>query len=237
MPSVPPSPARLHALVPCAGSGVRAGAGGAKQYVAIAGRSMVAHTLAALCAVSRLDRILVVLAPDDSGFAALDDVPSDERLTIVRCGGATRAATVAAGLRELARLGAAAGDWVLVHDAARCLVRAQWIDALVDACVDDPVGGLLALPVSDTLKREADGRVAATVSRQGMWQAQTPQMFRLGVLGDALARAGDDSTDDASAIESMGLAPKLVACSAENFKVTHAGDFAMAAALLEARSR
>ena len=237
MLSDPPSSVRLHALVPCAGSGIRASATGAKQYVEIAGRSMVAHTLAALCTVSRLDRIVVVLAPDDRRFAALGDVPTDRRLTVARCGGATRAATVAAGLRELARLGAQADDGVLVHDAARCLVRAEWIDALVDDCIDDPVGGLLALPVSDTLKREADGRVAATVSRQGMWQAQTPQMFRLGVLSEALARAGADATDEASAIESIGLAPKLVACSAENFKVTHAGDFAMAAALLEGRLR
>jgi len=237
MPSDPPASVRLHALVPCAGSGVRAGTAGAKQYVEIAGRSIVAHTLAALFAVARLARIVVVLAPDDSRFAALTDVPADPRLVVARCGGATRAASVAAGLGELARLDAKADDWVLVHDAARCLVRAAWIDSLVDACIDDPVGGLLAAPVSDTLKREEGGRVAATVSRQGMWQAQTPQMFRLGMLSDALARAGRSATDEASAIEAMGLAPKLVACSAENFKVTHASDFAIAAALLGARVR
>ncbi len=237
MPSDPPSTVRLHALVPCAGSGVRAGSGGGKQYVAIAGRSVVSHTLAALAEVKRLDRILVVLAPGDTRFAALVDVPVDPRLFAAHAGGATRAATVVAGLAELARLGAAADDWVLVHDAARCLVRAAWIDALIDACVDDPVGGLLALPVSDTLKREADGRVAATVSRDSLWQAQTPQMFRLGVLSEALVRVGASATDEASAIEAMGLAPKLVACSAENFKLTHPGDFAMAAALLEARAR
>ena len=237
MPSDPSSSVRLHALVPCAGSGVRAGSSAAKQYVEIAGRSMVGHTLAALVAASRLDRILVVLAPDDTRFALLTDVPVDPRLVVARRGGATRALTVAAGLDELARRGAAADDWVLVHDAARCLVRAEWIDALVDACIDDPVGGLLALPVSDTLKREAGGRVAATVSRDGMWQAQTPQMFRLGGLSEALARAGESATDEASAIEAMGMAPKLVACSAENLKVTHAGDFAIAAALLGARAQ
>ena len=227
MPSDPSSSVRLHALVPCAGSGVRAGSSAAKQYVEIAGRSMVGHTLAALVAASRLDRILIVLAP----------IPVDPLLVVARRGGTTRALTVAAGLDELARRGAAADDWVLVHDAARCLVRAEWIDALVDACIDDPVGGLLALPVSDTLKREAGGRVAATVSRDGMWQAQTPQMFRLGVLSEALARAGESATDEASAIEAMGMAPKLVACSAENLKVTHAGDFAIAAALLGARAQ
>ncbi len=228
---------RFHALVPCAGSGVRARAAEAKQYVAIAGRSMVAHALTALFAVSRLARVLVVLAPGDSRFAALADVPRDPRLCIARCGGATRAGTVAAGLDELVRLGAAADDWVLVHDAARCLIRAEWVDALVDSCIGDPVGGLLAVPVSDTIKREVAGRVDATVPRQGLWQAQTPQMFRLGTLGQALGRAGAGVTDEASAIEAMGLAPRLVACSAENFKVTHAGDFAIAAAVLGARAR
>ncbi len=227
---------RLHALVPCAGSGVRAGAAGAKQYVEIAGRSMVAHTLAALFAVSRLARVLVVLAPDDGRFAALSDVPRDRRLCIARCGGETRARTVAAGLDELARLGAAADDWVLVHDAARCLVRTEWVDGLIDACIDDPVGGLLAAPVSDTIKREAAGRVEATVPRWGLWQAQTPQMFRLGTLSDALSRAGSSATDESSAIEAMGLAPRLVACSAENFKVTHAADFSTAAAILGAHA-
>ncbi len=235
MPPLHPISGRLHALVPCAGSGVRAGSAAAKQYVEIAGRSMIGHTLAVLVAVSRLDRILVVLSPDDTRFAALTDLPADARLAVARRGGATRALTVAAGLDELARLGAAADDWVLVHDAARCLVRAEWVEGLIDACRDDPIGGLLALPVSDTLKRDADGRVAATVPRQRMWQAQTPQMFRLGVLTDAMARAGEGATDESSAIEALGLAPRLVACSAENFKVTHAGDFAIAAALLEAR--
>ncbi|MEO8835608.1 MAG: 2-C-methyl-D-erythritol 4-phosphate cytidylyltransferase, partial [Caldimonas sp.] len=106
-----------------------------------------------------------------------------------------------------------------------------------DACVDDAVGGLLALPVADTLKRAAEGRVAATLPRDGVWQAQTPQMFRLGMLADALAGAGDTVSDEASAIEHAGFAPRLVPGSAENFKVTHAGDFAIAAALLEARAR
>ncbi len=236
MPSESSSAVRFHALVPCAGSGVRAGSAGAKQYVEIAGRSMVAHTLAALVGVTRLTRLLVVVAPDDARFEQLADVPADPRLAVAHRGGATRAATVAAGLDELARLGAAADDWVLVHDAARCLVRTEWIDALIDACRDDAVGGLLAEPVSDTLKRDADGRVAETVPRLNMWRAQTPQMFRLGVLSEAIAKAGEGATDESSAIESMGLSPKLVACSSENFKVTHPSDFSVAAALLGARA-
>ncbi|MEO6362683.1 MAG: 2-C-methyl-D-erythritol 4-phosphate cytidylyltransferase [Caldimonas sp.] len=227
--------ARIHALVPCAGSGLRAGAERAKQYVVIAGRPMVAHTLAALAAVERLVLTMVLLAPGDDDFARYVALPCTERFRLARCGGTTRAATVAAGLAELADHGASPDDWVLVHDAARCLVRPAWIDALIDACRGDSVGGLLATPVADTLKREEGGRAAATLSREQVWQAQTPQMFRLGLLADALARAGPTVTDEASAVEAMGLKPLLVPAPAENFKVTRAGDFAIAAAILEAR--
>ncbi len=235
-PSMPTSPnrRRLYALVPCAGSGVRAGAAVAKQYVEIAGRPLVAHTLAALVAVPRLSRILVVIAPEDQRYDGLAGLPDDPRIALARCGGSTRATTVAGGLAKLAGLGATANDWVLVHDAARCLIRTEWVDALVDACKNDGIGGLLALPVGDTLKRAEGDRAVATLARDDIWQAQTPQMFRFGVLADALARS-PEATDEASAIEAVGLRPKLVTGSAENIKVTHPGDFAMAEALLARR--
>jgi 2-C-methyl-D-erythritol 4-phosphate cytidylyltransferase len=235
MPTSPSSRRRLFALVPCAGSGVRAGATVAKQYVEVAGRPLVAHTLAALVSVPRLSRILVVVAPDDAYYEGLTGMPSDPRLSLARCGGATRAATVAAGLAKLAGLGAEPNDWVLVHDAARCLVRAEWIDALVDACRGDGIGGLLALPVADTLKKSEGDRAVATLSRDDVWQAQTPQMFRLGVLAEALGRT-PGATDEAAAIEAIGLRPKLVPGSAENIKVTHPADFAIAEALLARRA-
>ena len=220
--------------MPCAGSGTRAGGGTPKQYVEVAGRPLVAHTLAALARVARLERILVVVAREDRRLEALPI--DDARVSVARCGGATRAASVAAGLAELARLGARPDDWVLVHDAARCLVRAEWIDALIDACLADPVGGLLALPAADTLKEAgAEDRVTATLPRERIWQAQTPQMFRLGVLADALSRADEGATDEAAAIEATGLQPKLVVGSPANIKVTHPEDFAIAAALLGAR--
>ena len=231
----PPSIRRLYAIVPCAGSGVRAGAALPKQYVELAGRPLVAHTLTALAGVQRLSRILVVVAPEDAHYESLAGLPSDPRLSLARCGGSTRAATVAGGLAKLAGIGATANDWVLVHDAARCLVRAEWIDALVDACRSDGIGGLLALPVGDTLKRADGDRAVATLVRDNVWQAQTPQMFRFGVLADALARS-PEATDEASAIEAIGLRPKLVRGSAENFKVTHADDFAIAEALLVRRA-
>ncbi len=227
-----PSP-RLHALVPCAGVGERAGTGGPKQYERLAGQSVVAHTLAALASVARLHSTLVVLSANDTLF---EQAAPDYTGRVARCGGSTRAQTVTNGLQALRDAGAADDDWVLVHDAARCLVRAEWIDTLIDACLDDTVGGLLALPLADTMKDERDGRVAATVPRTNKWQAQTPQMFRLGMLRDALAAAGDAVTDESSAIEAFGHAPQLVRGSLENFKLTYPADFALAERLLRTRS-
>jgi 2-C-methyl-D-erythritol 4-phosphate cytidylyltransferase len=227
------TPSDLYALVPCAGVGERAGAGGPKQYAPLAGQSLVAHTLHALSQVKRLKRTLVVLSPQDTEFES--HAPSFAGW-VAKVGGTSRAETVANGLADLVQRGARPDDWVLVHDAARCLIRPEWIDALIDACADDAVGGLLALPLADTLKSEAGGRVADTVDRRHKWQAQTPQMFRLGALRDALAHAGPGVTDDASAIEAMGYAPKLVQGAFENFKITYPGDFALAERLLRTRT-
>ena len=225
---------RLFALVPCAGVGERSGAQGPKQYALLAGRPLVAHTLAALGAVRRLATMLVVLSPGDTQFE--QQVPGFGGW-VARVGGAMRADSVANGLNVLAERGAAAHDWVLVHDAARCLLRAAWVDALIDACIDDAVGGLLALPVADTLKAEREGRVTATIDRRALWQAQTPQMFRLGLLREALSRSTDGITDEASAVEALGHAPKLVAAPLENFKLTYPADFELAEQLLKARAR
>ena len=229
------TPARCYGLVPCAGTGVRAGGDGPKQYRPIAGRPMVAHTLGALATVPRLAATLVVLAPDDQRFER--EVPqwAGDRAWLARCGGATRAASVGNGLAELARRGARDADWVLVHDAARCLLRAAWVERLIDACIDDAVGGLLALPIADTLKQSDGGRAGATVERAGKWAAQTPQMFRIGALRAALAQTGDVVTDEASAIEASGQRPLLVAGALENFKLTWPEDFELAERLLRGR--
>jgi 2-C-methyl-D-erythritol 4-phosphate cytidylyltransferase len=226
---------RCYALLPCAGVGSRSGAAVPKQYVPIAGRAMVAHTLAALAGVTRLAATLVVLAPDDEVFEQQVPGFAGERGWVCRRGGAQRADTVAGGLAELLERGAGAHDWVLVHDAARCLVRAEWVDRLIDACLPDEVGGLLALPVADTLKRAEGGRVAETLPRSDKWAAQTPQMFRIGALRDALQRAGTAVTDDASAIEAQGLRPLLVEGDAANLKVTWPSDFMLAERVLAAR--
>lgn len=226
---------RCFALVPCAGSGQRAGPGGPKQYRMVAGQPVVAHTLAALRAVPRIAATLVVLSPGDDRFEQLI-APPHEATWVARCGGDTRAASVAAGLDELLARGAQPHDWVLVHDAARCLVTPALIDRLIDACWADEVGGLLALPLADTLKAASpDGRIAATLDRSGKWAAQTPQMFRLGLLRPALAQAGEAVTDEASAIEALGHAPLLVRGALDNFKLTWPEDFALAERLLAGR--
>ena len=234
-----PELTRCFALVPCAGVGRRAGVGGPKQYAALAGRTVVAHTLAALAAVPRIHQTLVVLSPDDAAFE--QHAPGFAGW-VARSGGPSRAASVSAGLLQLRKRGASDDDWVLVHDAARCLLQPAWVNRLIDACEQDAVGGLLALPLADTLKAARldgpDERVATTLDRSAKWLAQTPQMFRLGLLQRALdegAAAGVNITDEASAVEALGLAPRLVPGDLENFKLTWPADFALAERLLRTR--
>ena len=235
---------RCFALVPCAGSGSRAGTLKPKQYEPIAGKSMVMHTLAALGSVARLSQVVVVVSPDDQhAWPEGPDWPN--HFQRIACGGATRAESVFNGLTELLKQGqhnpqgVQAHDWILVHDAARCLISATEINRLIDACLDDVVGGLLALPLPDTLKSAVNGRVSQTLPRQDKWLAQTPQMFRAGALHAALqAKAAehfDGITDEASAMEMAGFSPKLVVGSPHNFKVTYPPDFALAEDLLRSR--
>lgn len=224
--------AHYWALIPCAGSGSRAALDLPKQYQMIAGQPMVRHTLAAFAAINRISKVLVVVAPGDRFFE-----PTPGAFWVADCGGTTRASSVLGGLEFLLRQGALAQDWVLVHDAARCLVTSAQIETLLDACCNDAVGGLLALRLADTLKCEQDGRVVQTLQRTDKWLAQTPQMFRIGRLMEAIRQAGDQATDESSAIEAMGLHPLLVTGSASNFKVTYAPDFELADAVLRARLR
>ncbi len=230
------SSARFFALIPCAGQGSRAASPGglAKQYQVIAGQAMVLHTLAAFAALERLSRLsgtLVVVAPGDTFLEALPGCSFE----VAACGGASRAESVRNGLAALLGSGAQPGDWVLVHDAARCLVTPAQINQLIDACEHDAVGGLLAHKLPDTLKSETGGRVVGTLDRSDKWLAQTPQMFRIGTLMQALDAAGDSVTDESGAMEALGLAPKLVAGSAQNFKVTYPEDFALAESILLSR--
>jgi 2-C-methyl-D-erythritol 4-phosphate cytidylyltransferase len=227
---------RIYALIPCGGVGSRSGGGLPKQYREIAGQPMVVHTLVAFAAVPRVERTCVVIAPEDDLFARHVKLPNATFLIAARAGN-TRAITVLNGLNALLEQGASERDWVLVHDAARCLITPEQINAVIDACLPDAVGGLMALKLADTLKQEGAGRVNATLDRADKWLAQTPQMFRIGALLQALEQAGDAVTDEASAMEIAGHAPLLVPGSAQNFKVTYPEDFALAQAVLSARAK
>jgi len=209
-----------------------------KQYLPLAGQPLLFHTLGVLAAVPAITRIFVVLAPDDNHWDSLDWREIEPRLTVLRCGGATRAESVTHGLRAM-REWVAADDWILVHDAARVCLTRTLVEKLITEVGYDPVGGLLAVPVADTLKRaqdlSADGvRVAVTVPREGLWQAQTPQMFRYGLLAEALEYA-PVVTDEASAIEALGMRPRLVAGDATNLKVTYPLDLQLAEWILQSR--
>ena len=224
----------FHAIVPAAGTGSRFGASQPKQYLDLLGAPLIRHTLNVLCAETRIREVTVVLSPDDVVWDQHDWKNLSARLNVLRRGGETRADSVRNGLEALLATGASETDWVLVHDAARPCLSAQQLQALL-ALEDDPVGGLLAVPLADTLKRaDKDERVAETIPRTDLWQAQTPQMFRVGVLREALDRF-PAVTDEASAIEAMGLKPRLVAAGASNLKVTYPADLALAAAILCAR--
>ncbi|UCV16800.1 2-C-methyl-D-erythritol 4-phosphate cytidylyltransferase [Quatrionicoccus australiensis] len=225
---------RYFAIVPAAGSGSRFGAEKPKQYLSLLGRPLIHHTLAALVACPEIERVWVVLSPDDAEWSRHDWSDLGAKLETVRCGGATRADSVGNGLRAAAMV-ATDDDWVLVHDAARPCLSADMLAALLRELADDPVGGILAVPVADTLKRaDAEQRVAATEPRDGLWQAQTPQMFRYGRLAEALENCRA-VTDEAGAIEAMGHKPKLVKGDSTNLKVTFPADLALAAMILRGR--
>ena len=220
-------------LVAAAGGGTRFGSATPKQYAMLDGQPVIRRTLARLRALEA-DATYVALAADDREYERIAECSPDA--TILRCGGETRAQTVARAVGVFAGQ-YADDDWIVVHDAARPCVPAEALARLVAELDGDDVGGLLAVPVADTLKRGesfADApRVQATVARAGLWQAQTPQMFRLGVLRRAFDREGAmQCTDESQAVEALGLAPRLVRGSAANVKITFAEDLVLASAIL-----
>jgi len=210
-----------------------------KQYLPLAGRTVIEWALAPF--VERVDcaGIVVVLAQDDDRWNALA-LPHSTKVRVVRTGGAERSDSVLAGIQAL-KGQCADQDWVLVHDAARPCLRAEDLDRLIDTVRGDAVGGLLAAPVVDTLKRaDAEQRVEATVSREKLWRALTPQMFRYGVLSRALSEASQRRvpvTDEAQAVELLNLRALLVTGSADNFKITIAEDLERAERVLAERKR
>ncbi|WP_332674817.1 2-C-methyl-D-erythritol 4-phosphate cytidylyltransferase [Aromatoleum sp.] len=222
------------ALVPAAGSGSRMGAARPKQYLPLLGKPLIFHSLSVLCGAPEIDKVFVVLSVGDAEWGRHEWSALGPKLVPLFCGGPTRADSVLAGLRAISRE-AEQSDWVLVHDAARPCLAPWHIEKLVRELAGDEVGGLLAVPVADTLKR-ADGhrRAIGTVPRDMLWHAQTPQMFRYVMLRRAL-EAASDVTDEASALEAAGLHPRLVEGDATNLKVTFPLDLHLAEWILSNR--
>jgi len=228
------------ALVPAAGSGSRFAANQPKQYQPLSGKPLLWHAVAAL-ARAPVETVFVVLAPEDKTFATFDWSAFAGKLETLYCGGETRRDSVYNGL-VAAMADVQADDWVLVHDAARpCLPPAD-LARLHEECRNDEIGGILALPIADTVKRAGKDeggaqRIAGTEDRAQLWLAQTPQMFRAALLMRALQQAKGTVTDESSAVEQLGLRPKLVAGSRENLKVTWPEDLALAQSILARRAK
>ena len=226
---------RLFGLIPAAGSGERFGGPAPKQYCLIGEKTMLRHSLEALLAVSEVDTVFVVLSANDDRFRHLDWSGCGNRVAPLYCGGATRRDSVLNGL-----IAASADidpeDWVLVHDAARPCLAVHELQRLIETVTRGETGGILAVRVADTLKRgDTDERIIATEPREALWQAQTPQMFRHGVLLRALRNA-ENATDEAAAVEALGERPLLVEGSQRNLKVTVAADLELAAMILGCRA-
>ena len=227
---------RRFALIPAAGTGVRFGGGVPKQYVPLAGLPLLRRSIDALNDAVVLESVFVVLAPDDKLY--VERVGKVRGVEALYCGGSTRGESVKNGLDAIGRR-ADAEDWVLVHDAARPCVDVTTLNRLLHELEHEPVGGLLAVPLADTLKRAEVGaslRAMSTEPREGLWCAQTPQMFRFAILEHAFRNADISRiTDEAQAVEALGVRPRLVQGSPSNIKITYPEDVALAEAILEQR--
>ena len=221
------------AVIPAAGTGSRMGGPLPKQYLAVGDRPLLYYAVARLCTHPAIDSVYVVLAPDDRRFETYDWKQFGSKLQPLFVGGVSRAVTVRNALERLAGE-AKVDDWILVHDAARPCLSARMLDRLIREVDEDCSGGLLAVPVADTLKRAGDDqRSLGTEPRAGLWHAQTPQMFRYDLLLRALRSCElEQVTDEAAAVEALGFRPKLVPSDATNLKVTHAQDLALAELIL-----
>jgi len=228
----------FYALIPAAGTGTRFRGEAPKQYLPLAGKPMLWHAAASVC-VAPVENVFIVLAPDDKEFARHDWSAFAGKLEPLYCGGESRRDSVYNGL-VAAMAAVDADDWLLVHDAARPCLPKRDLESLIAEVREDAIGGILALPAAETVKKAAKDeagvmRVAGTENRSQLWLAQTPQMFRCGLLMQALKEAKMTVTDEAGAIEQMGLKPRLVAGSRENIKVTFPEDLKIAEAILGRR--
>ena len=224
--------ARFHIIIPAAGAGNRMATAIPKQYLPLCGKPIVSHCIQTFFSCPRIASINLALSAEDFFWRSLT-LDSNSRLNLHYTGGDTRAQTVLNTL-EAMRPNVAGDDWILVHDAARPGLTIPLLNQLLDTLEHDDVGGLLALPLADTLKQSnADQRVEKTIPREGLWQAQTPQMFRFSLLQQALASFDGVPTDEAQAVEALGLQPKLVTGSLRNMKITYPQDMALMEVLMQ----
>jgi 2-C-methyl-D-erythritol 4-phosphate cytidylyltransferase len=233
---------RIIALIPAGGVGARFGVALPKQYLQLAGEAMIFHTIATLAAVPRIEMVKTIIAPADAYWQSYGFEARIAKLSVLRVGGETRAATVLNGINALfANADIDEEDWLLVHDAARPCVGVARVQAFVDVCSQEPVGGLLAGKVADTIKAaDANNYITHTVPRDNLWAAQTPQMFRAGLLRQALQstiEAGQTVTDEAQAVSYLGYAPRLFASDNSNLKVTLPADLLLAERYLNAKTQ
>jgi 2-C-methyl-D-erythritol 4-phosphate cytidylyltransferase len=230
--------AKVHVLIPAAGTGTRYGGATLKQYLPVCGKAVLVHSIKVFQFHPMISSITVVLAENDLLFESAAGPLAASVNTVT--GGATRADSVRNGLRFIAE-NYGDTDWVLVHDAARPCLSASRLEKFLEQGLESPTGAILAMPVGDTLKRAGDSHeIVATVDRNGLWAAQTPQLFRVGALAEAIdtaQRAGCELTDEASAMEFVGVRPLLVMGSSANIKITYSSDLAIAEALLARREQ
>ncbi len=223
---------RLAAVVVAAGSGTRMGTNFPKQYALIEGKTMLEHSVSALLEEPRIEQLVIVISPSDLIGQQLKFTAP--RVKIARVGGASRADSIRNGITYS---GLSANDWVLTHDAARPCVKASDVAKLIDYCLKTDEGGILAVPVSDTIKQQnAAGKIGKTIPRDKLWAAQTPQCFKVGPLTKALSNTEAVVTDEASAMEASGFKPALIEGSSTNFKVTRPADLALARAVFRTRA-
>ena len=223
--------ARFHVIIPAAGNGSRMGAESPKQYLSLHGKPLIQYVIKVFEQANRVNAIHIILSEADAHWRSAY-LHLSSKLQVHYCGGESRAQTVLNGLNAISSQ-VAADDWILVHDAARPGLSNLMLNHLLSTLEDDAVGGLLALPLADTLKRaDNEQRVSATLPRNDLWQAQTPQMFHYATLKKALMNFEGTPTDEAEAIEALGLKPKLVTGELRNLKVTYPQDLALLSALL-----
>lgn len=222
---------RFHVIIPAAGNGSRMGAESPKQYLSLHGKPLIQHVIKVFDQSTKINSINVLLSQEDAHWRSAY-LNLSNKMHVHYCGGETRALTVLNGLNAISGT-VEEEDWILVHDAARPGLSNLLLNQLLTTLEDDKVGGLLALPLADTLKRaDPEQCVAATVPRNDLWQAQTPQMFRYATLKKALTKFKGTPTDEAEAIEALGLKPRLVPGELRNLKVTYPQDLAVLSALL-----